>query len=85
MNIWVSSKVVYIFLATYTASDNMCCDWRGRILSSLNKSRHEVLLWESRIIAGGAKKLDGNVHLYPCNSSYWCFPITVCASELQSW
>jgi hypothetical protein len=31
-----------------------------------------------------SKKLDGKVHIYLYNFSYWYFPITVCASEFQS-
>ena len=49
---WISEFIVKtsIFFATYTASDNMYCDWRGRIFNSLNKLRHEVLLWVFVII-----------------------------------
>jgi len=36
------------------------------------------------LIAGGAKELDGKVHLYPCTFSYWCLTIIVGASEFQS-
>jgi hypothetical protein len=49
---WLSELVVKssIFLATYTASNNIYCDWTGRIFTSLNKLQHEVLLWEFVII-----------------------------------
>ena len=46
MNIWISEFIVKTstFFATYISSDNMYCDWRGRIFTSLNKLRHKVML-----------------------------------------
>jgi hypothetical protein len=46
---------------------------------------HPILETLEHLIAGGAKKLNGKVHLFPWTFNYWCSPIIVCASEFQWW
>jgi len=48
-----------------------------------NALEHPVLETLQHLIAGGAKKLDGKIQLYPGTFSY-CFPIIVCATYFQS-
>jgi len=47
-----------------------------------NASEHPILE-TLHLIAGGAKKLDGKGHLYPCTFRYWCFPTIACAIAIQ--